>query len=356
MTKNRSFSSGKPAIFKRQMFLLLKVSLQVFLKRKQLSGTSFREGVKLLGLLTRIRGFIEVVEAGGFSAAARKTHKSKALLSKHVHELEDELGAVLLNRTTRQLSLTEAGHAYYVRALEIIKELDDLNDTITDSSKTRRGRIKIGTSRTFADAPIGQSLIDFLSTYPDIHLDISLDDRFVDLVNEGFDLAIRITDMQDSSLIQRKLMDIGSVVVASPKLLKNINVPETPRDLKSLPCLVDRNNLNSDHWLFKDRDGSSFSVAIAGRMAANGPVITKRAAIAGIGFAKIPRFIAEEELRNGRIKTVLDDFMTDGAGLYIVYPQKRYLPAKVRMFIDYLVEWFKTYEQREKTKTGASNL
>ena len=99
MTKNRSFSSGKPAVFKKQMFLLLKVSLQVFLKRKQLSGTSFREGVKLLGLLTRIRGFIEVVEAGGFSAAARKTHKSKALLSKHVHELEDELGAVLLNRT-----------------------------------------------------------------------------------------------------------------------------------------------------------------------------------------------------------------------------------------------------------------
>ena len=162
--------------------------------------------------------------------------------------------------------------------------------------------------------------------------------------------------MQDSSLIQRKLMDIRSVVVASPKLLEKTNVPETPRDLKSLPCLVDRNNLNSDHWLFKDRDGSPFSVAIAGRMAANSPVITKRAAIAGIGFAKIPRFIAEEELQNGLIKTVLDDFMTDGAGLYVVYPQKRYLPAKVRMFIDYLVEWFKTYEQKGKTKAGVSNL
>ncbi len=323
--------------------------------KKQLVGTPFRKGVKFLGLLTRIRGFLEVVEAGGFSAGARKTHKSKALLSKHVHELEDELGAVLLNRTTRQLSLTEAGHAYYLRALEIIKELDDLNDTITDSSKTRRGRIKIGTSRTFADAPIGQSLIDFLSAYPEIHLDISLDDRFVDLVNEGFDLAIRITDMQDSSLIQRKIMDIRSVVVASPKLLKNINVPETPRDLKSLPCLVDRNNLNSDHWVFKDKKGSTFSVAVSGRMAANGPVITKRSAIAGIGFAKIPRFIAEEELRNGLIKTVLDDFMPDGAGLYIVYPQKRYLPAKVRMFIDYLVEWFKNYEQKGKTKINASN-
>ncbi|CAM1658120.1 LysR [Bartonella choladocola] len=305
-----------------------------------------REGMKLLGLLTKIRGFIEVVEAGGFSAAARKTHKSKALLSKHVHELEDELGAVLLNRTTRQLSLTEAGHAYYLRALEIIKELDDLNDTITRSNKTTHGRIKIGTSRTFADAPIGQSLIDFLSTYKDIHLDISLDDRFVDMVNEGFDLAIRITDMQDSSLIQRKLMDIHSVIVASPELLKATNVPKLPRDLKTLPCLVDRNSLNSDHWVFKDKEGSTFSVAVSGRMAVNGPVIIKRAAIAGIGFAKIPRFIAEDELRNGLIKTVLDDFIPDGAGLYVVYPQKRYLPAKVRMFIDYLVQWFKTYEQK----------
>ncbi|MBH9976216.1 MULTISPECIES: LysR family transcriptional regulator [Bartonella] len=299
-----------------------------------------------MGLLTKIRGFIEVVEAGGFSAAARKTHKSKALLSKHVHELEDELGAVLLNRTTRQLSLTEAGHAYYLRALEIIKELDDLNDTITRSNKTTHGRIKIGTSRTFADAPIGQSLIDFLSTYKDIHLDISLDDRFVDMVNEGFDLAIRITDMQDSSLIQRKLMDIHSVIVASPELLKATNVPKLPRDLKTLPCLVDRNSLNSDHWVFKDKEGSTFSVAVSGRMAVNGPVIIKRAAIAGIGFAKIPRFIAEDELRDGLIKTVLDDFIPDGAGLYVVYPQKRYLPAKVRMFIDYLVQWFKTYEQK----------
>ncbi len=334
----------------------MKVSPYVFLKKTAAFGHTFWKGIKRLGLLTRIRGFIEVVEAGGFSAAARKTHKSKALLSKHVQELEDELGAVLLNRTTRQLSLTEAGHAYYPRALEIIKELDDLNDTITRSNKTTHGRIKIGTSRTFADASIGQSLIDFLSAYPDIYLDISLDDRFVDLVNEGFDLAIRITDMQDSSLIQRKLMDIRSVVIASPELLKSTNVPETPRDLKSLPCLVDRNNLNSDHWVFKDKKGSTFSVAISGRMAANGPIIMKRAAIAGIGFAKIPRFIAEEELQNGLIKTVLDDFMTDGAGLYIVYPQKRYLPAKVRMFIDYLIEWFKTYEQKAKTRTGASNL
>lgn len=293
-----------------------------------------------------MRGFLDVVEAGGFSAAARKTHKSKALLSKHVRELEDELGVVLLNRTTRQLSLTEAGHTYYLHSLEIIKELDDLNATVSRSNKTTFGRIKIATSRTFADAPIGKSLIDFLSAYQDIHLAISLDDRFVDLVNDGFDVAIRITHMQDSSLIQRKLIDIHSVIVASPKLLEKVGTPKTPRDLRTLPCLVDRNSLSSDHWIFKNNDGGLFSVPISGRMEANGPIIIKRAAIAGIGFARIPRFIAEKELATKAITTVLDDFMQNDSGLYVVYPQKRYLPAKVRLFIDYLVDWFKAYAKQ----------
>lgn len=300
-----------------------------------------------------MHAFIDVVDANGFSAAARKTHKSKALLSKQVRELEDVLGVVLLNRTTRQLSLTEAGRIYYLQALEILKELDDLNDNISRANKTNCGRIKIGTSRTFADAPIGKSLVDFLSDYRQIELDINLDDRFVDLVNEGFDVAIRITHMEDSSLIARKLMEIQSIIIASPKLLEAVGVPETPRDLRALPCLVDRNNPNSDHWTFKERDGSLFSVPISGRVKANDPIVIKRAAIAGVGFARIPRFIADEELEGGLITTVLDDYMPDNSGLFIVYPQKRYLPAKVRLFIDYLVDWFKAYtKQSIKHHTG----
>ena len=156
--------------------------------------------------LTRMRGFIDVVEAEGFSAAARKIGRSKALLSKYVRELEDELGALLLNRTTRQFSLTEAGHTYYKRASEIVREVDSLADAVRESSGDVRGRIKLSAPRTFADAPIGQSLIDFAVAHPEIVLEVKLDDRFVDLVEEGFDLAVRITRLENSSLIARRLL------------------------------------------------------------------------------------------------------------------------------------------------------
>ena len=140
--------------------------------------------------LSRMRAFVDVVEAEGFSAAARKVGKSKALLSKYVRELEDELGALLLNRTTRQLSLTEAGHTYYARAVELLRDVEDLAESVRDSSGDVRGRVRLSAPRTFADAPVGQSLIDFAKAHPDITLEINLDDRFVDLVEEGFDLLV----------------------------------------------------------------------------------------------------------------------------------------------------------------------
>ena len=306
------------------------------------------ERTKSLGLLTRMRAFVEVVEAEGFSAAGRKINQSKALLSKQVRDLEDELGVLLLNRTTRQLSLTEAGHNYYLQALEILKQLDDLNDNISQSNDKPHGKIKISASRTFADAPIGKSLVDFLKFHPQIHLDVHLDDRFVDLVNEGFDLAIRITHLEDSSLIARKLTNISSVIVASPELLKKVGIPNKPQDLRHLPCLVDRNNRSFNHWTFIDSNNRIISVPIYGPMEANGPIITRTAAIAGIGFAKMPHFIAAEELKTGKLQSVLDEFTLKNSGIYAVYPHRRYLPAKVRLLVDYLVEWFKAYD---KTKT-----
>ena len=169
--------------------------------------------------LTRMRAFVEVVEAEGFSAAARKIGRSKALLSKYVRELEDELGALLLNRTTRQFSLTEAGHTYYRRASELIREIDSLAETVRESSGDVRGRIKLSAARSFADASIGQSLIDFAREHPDIVLEVQLDDRFVDLVEEGFDVAIRIARLESSSLIARRLSPFSVRICASPELI-----------------------------------------------------------------------------------------------------------------------------------------
>ena len=170
-----------------------------------------------LDTLTRIRAFVDVVEAEGFSAASRKIGRSKALLSKYVRELEDELGALLLNRTTRQFSLTEAGHTYYKSASDILKEIDNLADLVRENNSDLKGRLRISAPRTFADADIGASLIDFAQAHPDLTLEIVSDDRFVDLVEEGYDIAIRITRLEDSGLIARKLAPFRVLVCATPE-------------------------------------------------------------------------------------------------------------------------------------------
>ncbi|MCO5162557.1 MAG: LysR family transcriptional regulator [Mesorhizobium sp.] len=296
--------------------------------------------------LTRMRAFIDVVEAEGFSAAARKIGRSKALLSKYVRELEDELGALLLNRTTRQFSLTEAGHTYYRRASEILREIDSLADTVRDSSGDVRGRIKLTAPRTFADAPIGQSLIDFADEHPDIVLDIHLDDRFVDLVEEGFDLAIRITRLESSSLIARKLASFGIKVCGSPDLIAKFGRPERPQDLARMPCVIDTNGRWLSNWPFIGEQGEQITVAVTGRLEVNSPQTVRAAAIAGLGFATIPDFIARPALDDGTLVSVLDEFLPSGGGVFAVYPHRRYLPAKVRAFVDYLAQWFRTYEQR----------
>jgi DNA-binding transcriptional LysR family regulator len=291
--------------------------------------------------LTRMRAFIAVVEAEGFSAAARKIGRSKALLSKYVRELEDDLGALLLNRTTRQFSLTEAGHTYFRRASEIIREIDSLADSVRESSGDVKGRIKLSAPRTFADAPIGQSLIDFAAAHPAIVLDINLDDRFVDLVEEGFDLAIRIARLENSSLIARRLAPFSVKVCATPALIEKRGAPRRPQDLADLPCIIDTNGRWLSNWPFIGDDGETVTVPVSGPIEVNSPLAARAAALAGLGFAILPDFIAAPEIEAGRLTTLFDDRMPTDAGIFAVYPHRRYLPAKVRVFVDFLVQWFR---------------
>ncbi|ESW93316.1 LysR family transcriptional regulator [Mesorhizobium sp. M0761] len=294
--------------------------------------------------LTRMRAFIDVVEAEGFSAAARKIGRSKALLSKYVRELEDELGALLLNRTTRQFSLTEAGHTYYSRASEIVREVDSLADAVRESSGDVRGRIKLSAARTFADAPIGQSLIDFAKQHPDIVLDIHLDDRFVDLVEEGFDLAVRISRLENSSLIARRLGPFSIKLCASPELIAKHGKPTRPQDLANLPCIVDTNGRSLANWRFRGDGEESVSVNVSGPIEVNSPMAARAAAVSGLGFTILPDFIAAPDLASGLLVSLLDDRIQSGSGIFAVYPHRRYLPAKVRVFVDFLVQWFRNRE------------
>lgn len=307
---------------------------------------SFCKG-NALDTLTRMRAFIEVVEAEGFSAAARKVGRSKALLSKYVRELEDDLGALLLNRTTRQFSLTETGEAYYHRAVAIVRDVDDLAESVRDSSGEIRGRIKLSAPRSFADAPIGQSLIDFAREHPATVLDIRLDDRMVDLVEEGFDLAIRIARMESSSLIARKLHDFGLRLVASPAVVARHGKPLLPEDLAKQPCIIDTNGRWYNNWPFRASDGRDLSVVVSGPIEVNSPIAAKAAALSGLGFAIIPDFVVEEEIADGSLVSLLTEYLPRDAGIYAVYPHRRYLPAKVRAMVDYLARWFKEHERVE---------
>lgn len=303
--------------------------------------------------LTRMRAFINVVEAEGFSAAGRKVGRSKALLSKYVRELEDELGALLINRTTRQFSLTEAGHTYYKRASEIVHEIDSLSDAVRDSSGDVRGRIKVAAPRTFADAHIGQSLIDFLKAYPDIVLDIHLDDRFVDLVEEGFDVAIRITRLENSSLIARKLAPFTTRICAAPEVLEKYGVPRRPQDLADAPCVIDTNGRWLTNWPFSNEDGDTVTVSVSGPIEVNSPMAARTAALSGLGFAVLPDFIADPAIASGELVQVLQDNSPQGSGIYIVYPHRRYLPAKVRAMVTFLAQWFRERNQEQARSARA---
>ncbi len=291
--------------------------------------------------LTRMRAFIDVVEAEGFSAAARKIGRSKALLSKYVRELEDELGALLLNRTTRQFSMTEAGHTYYRRASEIVREVDSLADAVRESSGDVRGRIKLSAPRTFADAPIGQSLIDFAKQHPDIVLDIQLDDRFVDLVEEGFDLAVRISRLENSSLIAQTAGAVFDAALRIARTDRQARHAGAAAGSGRMPCIVDTNGRGLTNWPFKGDNNDTVSVSVSGPIEVNSPMAARAAAVAGLGFSILPDFIAAPDIESGRLVTVLDDRILPGGGIFAVYPHRRYLPAKVRVFVDFLVQWFK---------------
>ncbi|MBO3762045.1 LysR family transcriptional regulator [Ciceribacter sp. L1K22] len=291
--------------------------------------------------LTRIRAFIDVVEAEGFSAAARKTGRSKALLSKYVRELEDELGALLLNRTTRQFSMTEAGHIYYRSAADILKEIESLADLVRENNADLKGRLKVSVPRTFIDADIGQSLIDFAVENPDLSLDIVAEDRFVDLIEEGFDLAIRITRLEDSGLIARKLADFRIYALATPDFVKKHGPLDHPQDLSRVPVLIDTNSRGHNTARFNLPDGGGVSVAVNGPIEVNSPQATLRGARAGLGVAMIPDFIGRPYVDSGELIPLLEDFLPNDRGIYAVYPHRRYLPAKVRSFVDYLHAWFR---------------
>jgi len=292
--------------------------------------------------LARIRAFVQVYDAGGFSAAARQHGRSKALLSKYVTDLEDHLGVRLMNRTTRKLSLTEAGEAYYREVVQLLQQLDDLDATITDQTSEARGLLRVSAPRNFGETTLTPALFAFLQAHPEVTLDLRLEDRFVDLVDEGVDVALRISAMPDSSLIARKIADTKLVICGAPDLIKRFGTPQSGEAMRNLPCIVDTNMQGQANWRFVE-GGQTLSIHVSGPVRVNSPVAAMQAAVHGLGFAALPAYLAEHEIASGRLVAVLADSMPAGPSLQAVYPHRRHLAGKVRALIDHLVLWFEIH-------------
>jgi len=289
--------------------------------------------------LGRIRAFVQVFDAGGFSAAARQHGKSKALLSKYVTDLEDYLGVRLMNRTTRKLGLTEAGEAYYREASALLQQLDDLDATISDQTAEPRGLVRVSAPRNLGETTLAPAIFAFIAKNPLMSVDLRLEDRFVDLVEEGIDVALRITTLSDSSLIARKISDMRHVICGSPGLIARVGTPQSGEALRGMPCVLDTNIASS--WRFIE-NGQPISVPVTGQARVNSPVASLQAALAGLGFAVLPTYLADPHIAVGRLVRVLEDRMPEGPSLTAVYPHRRHLAGKVRALIDHLVGWFET--------------
>lgn len=295
--------------------------------------------------LSRIRAFVQVFDAGGFSAAARQHGRSKALLSKYVTDLEDYLGVRLMNRTTRKLSLTEAGEAYYRDASQLLQQLDDLDATISDQTAEPRGLLRVSAPRNLGETALAPAIFDFMARNPLVSIDLRLEDRFVDLVDEGIDVALRISLLADSSLIARKISDMKHAICAAPALLAKHGKPDSPEALRNLPCVIDTNMAGHSSWRFLDA-GKPVSVHVSGPVRVNSPVAALQAAIAGLGFAALPSYLADPEIAAGRLVAVLEAQMPESPSLQAVYPHRRHLAGKVRALIDHLVVWFERHPVR----------
>ena len=281
--------------------------------------------------------FAAVVEARSFSSAAVRLALSKSAVSKQVSRLEDRLGARLLNRTTRRLSLTEVGETFYRHCVRVLEEAEAAEQAVTHLHEEPRGRIKINAPMSFGILHLADAIPDFLARYPQVTVDIDLSDRFVDLIEEGYDLAIRIANLNDSSLIARRLAPVRRIVAGSPAYFAEHGVPERPADLKDHNCLRYTYVADGREWRFRGSDGEE-AIEVSGSMRANNSDVLRGAALAGVGLMMAPTFIVGDEVRAGRLRPVLTEFEIADLGIYAVYPHKRHLSPKVRAFVDFLAE------------------
>ena len=286
--------------------------------------------------LTSLTVFVQVVDSGGFSAAARRLDMSTTMVSHHVQALEDRLGARLLNRTTRKVHLTEVGKAYYDRCTQILSDIEQADDIAGALQSTPRGTLRIYTA-THIVPFIAPGVAEFLNTYPDVKIDLTMGERNIDMIDEGFDIAIRLTPPPDSSLVVRRLASWRHVLCCSPAYLEKHGPLRQLSELAGHNCLRHVLYPFGDDWHFADREGVPASVRVAGNLVTNSGETLRRAAMHGVGISLAAGFLVAGDLEAGRLVRLLPDYRAVELAMNAVYPHRHHLSVKVRSFIDLLV-------------------
>jgi len=284
-----------------------------------------------------MRAFVAVVEAGGFSEAARRIGVSKAMISKQVGQLETDLGVRLLHRTTRRVNTTNTGQAYFEQCRPLLAELDELDAAVHSNTAEPKGELRVTAPISFAELHLMRALSDFSSQYPEVRLNLILSDRFVDLVDERIDVAIRIGDLDDSSLVARKLGTTSLLVCAAPSYLHEYGEPTDPQQLPDHRCIIDSNHPTGTRLTFRDAE-NDVTIDVSAKLMVNSARAARELALLGAGISYLPSFAIAEDIAEGRLRRLLPDHGSMPLGIYAVYPHRRHLSAKVRLFIEHLAE------------------
>ncbi|WP_295880378.1 LysR family transcriptional regulator [uncultured Thiohalocapsa sp.] len=289
--------------------------------------------------ITTLATFVAVVDHGGFSRAAERLDTTAGAVSRRIAALERHLGLRLINRTTRQLNLTEAGEHYYRDVSAILQALSEAEDRVSHLSEAPSGELRVAAPLSFGVRALAPLLPDFHARYPALHLLLDLDDRMVDIVAAGADLALRIGPLTDSSLVARRIARFERVFCAAPAYLDRRGRPRTPAELRDHACLRYSNLGVREEWTLHRREdpGTTQTLEVTGPLCANNGDLLRHAAIAGMGICTLPRFIVAEDLDSGALECVLGDWRAPPLMLSAVWPSRRFVPAKVRVFVDYLV-------------------
>jgi len=290
--------------------------------------------------LAAIQVFSQVVESGSFAKAAERLGLSTSAASRHIAELEAHLQTRLLNRTTRRVSLTESGRAFYERSIQLLADLEEAEQEAARAAVVPRGTIKLTASVNFGVRHIAPAIAAFLAQHREVRFDVSLSDRVVDLVEEGFDLGIRIGVAGSGNIVARKLGETRLVPCASPGYIQAHGAPQAPEELEKHNCFTYEYVTPRNLWRFRDRSGHERAVRVRGSLHSNNGDLLAEAAARGAGIVFEPAFIVGPDVRTGRLVPLLQDFVPLPVPIYAVYPSRKHLSAKVRLFVEFLVERF----------------